>query len=293
MEEQVYLNGSLIPRSEAYVSISDHGFLYGYGLFETMRAYQGQIFLSKRHIKRLLGAADTIGLKGLDAAVLTQACMDTLAANKLKEARVRITITGGDLDVFPWEKNGGQPTVVITARPYHPFPPEKYEQGFKIGIASVRRSRQSVVATLKSTNYLINVMALQEAAAHKLDEALLLNDGGYIAEGGGCNVFFVGEAGLMTPGLDSGILPGVTRDMVLELAQALGIKTTEENISPDNLKKYTEAFLTNSIMEIMPLVAVRDETGKTITIGQGKPGLVTHKLMAIYKKMVERETRKY
>ena len=291
MEEIVYLNGSLIPRSQAHVSVYDHGFLYGYGLFETMRAYHGKIFLLGRHIKRLLDSAGIIGLSSrLSGIDLSGACVAVLQANGLEEARLRLTVSHGEADVFPWAETNNTPTVLVTARSYTPFPAEKYRQGFRVGVASVRRCRQSVVASMKSVNYLASVMARMESASQGLDEALLLNDMGFVAEGGSSNVFFVKASGLMTPSLESGILPGITREVVLELAGAPGISVTEGDVSLADLGRFDEAFLTNAMMEIMPLVAVRDEAGKDITIGSGKPGRVTRRLMAAYREMVASET---
>jgi branched-chain amino acid aminotransferase len=284
MAEIIYLNGSLLPRSEARLSVFDHGFLYGYGLYETMRAYHGKIFLLKSHIKRLMDSAKIIGiahkLTGID---LGQACVATLAANNLEDARLRLTVSNGESEIVPWADDGGAPTVVVTTRPYTPFSQEKYRQGFKVGVASVRRCRQSVVTSMKSVNYLASVMARMEAAAHGMDEALLLNDDGFIAEGGGCNVFFIKTSALLTPSLESGILPGITRGVVLELARELGMSLLD-------LERADEAFVTNAMIEVMPLVVVRDERDKTITIGSGKPGEITKKLMAAYKKLVESET---
>ena len=287
MKEMVYLNGSLVPCSRARISISDHGFLYGYGLFQTMRAYNGKMFLLDRHIKRLHEAAKVIGLgekvAGLD---LEKACVDTLKANELKDARVRLTVTNGELNALPWTDPGGKPTVVVTAQPYTPFSEEKYSQGFKVGIASVRRARQSVVSSMKSINYLLNVMARMEVAKRGLDEALLLNDDGYIAEGGGSNVFFVRSSRLVTPSPNSGIIPGVTREVVMELAEGLGIDFTEGTVGMAIIKQCDEAFMTNALIEVMPLVAVRDEAGREITIGKGELGTVTRRLMAAYKERV-------
>jgi branched-chain amino acid aminotransferase group I len=291
MEEIVYLNGSLVPRSMARISVFDHGFLYGYGLFETMRAYHGKIFLLERHIKRLSGSAEVIGLGEKLAGIdLGKACRDTLEANKLREARVRLTVTNGESDALPWTDAGGKPTVVVTARPYTPFSAEKYGEGFRVGIASVRRCRQSVVASMKSVNYLASVMARMEAAGHGLDEALLLNDDGYIAEGGGCNVFFVRDSRLVTPALNSGILPGVTREVVMELAASLGIETSQGTVGIGVIRKCDEAFVTNAVIEIMPVTEVRDESGNSVSIGGGKPGKVTRQLIEAYRERVERET---
>jgi branched-chain amino acid aminotransferase group I len=291
MEEIVYLNGSLVPRSMARISVFDHGFLYGYGLFETMRAYNGKIFFLERHIKRLSGSAEVIGLGQKLAGIdLGKACRDTLEANKLREARVRLTVTNGESDALPWIDTGGKPTVVVTARPYTPFSAEKYGEGFRVGIASVRRCRQSVVASMKSVNYLASVMARMEAAGHGLDEALLLNDDGYIAEGGGCNVFFVRDSRLVTPALNSGILPGVTREVVMELAASLGIETSQGTVGIGVIRKCDEAFVTNAVIEIMPVTEVRDESGNSVSIGGGKPGKVTRQLIEAYRERVERET---
>ncbi len=291
MEELIYLNGSLVPRSEARISVFDHGFLYGYGLFETIRAYHGKIFLLERHIKRLLGSAETIGLGTSLAGIdLAKACRDTLKANNLEDARLRLTVTNGESDSLPWAGTGGTPTVVVTARPYTPFTAEKYNQGFRVGIATVRRCTQSFISGVKSVNYLLSVLARNEAAANGLDEALLLNEDGYLTEGGGCNVFFVKSSRLVTPSLDSGILPGITRDVVMELADELGIIVTEGTVGLGIIKQCDEAFLTNSMIEIMPLTAVSDDTGNVVTIGAGKPGEITRRLMAAYKERVEQET---
>lgn len=292
MEEKIYLNGSIVPRSEARISVFDQAFLYGYGLYETMRAYHGKIFLLERHIKRMLGAAGIIGLgEKLGGIDLSKACIDTLAANGLQEARIRLTVSNGDSDKAPWVDAGGAPNVVVTARPYTPFTAEKYSEGFKNGIASVRRCRQSIVATMKSVNTLASVMARMEAAASGLDEALLLNDDRFIAEGGGCNVFFVYSTTLFTPPLDSGILPGVTREAVMEMAAAMGIHVKEVDIKFGALKRFHEVFVTNAMIEVMPVTAIREESGRMVTIGTGKPGKVTLQLMQAYREKVEKETK--
>lgn len=291
MEEIVYLNGSLVPRHEARVSVFDHGFLYGYGLFETMRAYHGRIFLLERHLERLASGAAAIGigerLAGLD---LAQACRETLAANGLAEARVRLTVTSGVSDAFPWAESPKTPTVVITARAFEPIPPARYERGYQAAIASACRCARSPIAGVKSVDYLVNVLARREAAAHGLDEALLLDDRGCVAEGGNSNAFFVRDGGLVTPSLACGILAGITREVVMELAAKLDIKISEQDIRLTDLAGFEEAFLTSSIIEVMPLVAVREADCRLVTFGNGKPGIVTRQLIAAYREMVERET---
>jgi branched-chain amino acid aminotransferase len=292
MEEIVYLNGALVPRAKAKISVFDHAFLYGYGLYETMRAYHGKIFLLERHMKRMLDAVAIISLAdklaGIDVA---KACKETLDANHLQDARIRLTVSNGESDIAPWA--GGvmsKPTIVVTARPYTPFSEKKYNEGFKAGIASVGRCRKSVVNTLKSVSHLGSVMARMETAAYGMDEALLLNDDGYIAEGGGCNIFFVKEEALLTPPLDSGILPGVTREVVIEVAAGMGINVNEVDIRPEALDKFDEAFVTNAMIEVMPVTAVREASGRMVTIGSGKPGTITQRLMQAYREKVEKET---
>jgi branched-chain amino acid aminotransferase len=291
MEEIVYLNGSLSPRSKAKISVFDHAFLYGYGLYETMRAYHGKIFLLERHIKRMLDAAATIRLADkLAGTDLAKACIETLAANSLKDARIRLTVSNGESDAAPWAGGAaGTPNVVVTARPYTPFSEKKYSEGYRVGITSVRRCRQSVVATLKSVSHLDSVIARMETAAYGIDEALLLNDDGYIAEGGGCNVFFVKSGALLTPPLDSGILPGVTREMVIEIATGTGISVSEVDIRLEALERFDEAFVTNAMIEVMPVTAIREANGRMLTIGSGKPGAMTQRLMQAYRERVERE----
>ena len=291
-KETVYLNGSLIPRSQARVSVFDYGFLYGYALFETMRAYNGQIFLLERHLKRLRDAATVIGLDSRLAEVdLGKACNDTLKANNLRDARLRLTVSRGEAAPFPGPDTDAMPTVLVTAASYQALSDSRYRQGFRAGISSLRRCRQSPLLRLKSANYLVNVLAKREAEASGLDESLLLNEQDLITEGSISNVFFVSRSGLVTPPVDSGILPGITREVVLELANNHQINAREVDIRVADLARFDEAFLTNSVMEIMPLIEVRDDSGKIITIGTGKPGAVTQRLMAAYKEMVDRETQ--
>jgi branched-chain amino acid aminotransferase len=292
MAEMVYVNGSLVPSKEARISVFDHGFLYGYGLFETMRAYNGKIFLLDRHVNRLRTSASYIGLgAAVDKIDIAAACMETLAANNLKEARMRLTVSGGEADAFPWAGKGGAPTVVITARPIAEIPAEKYEQGYKICLASVRRSKQSILSSIKSNSYLASTIARIEATGQGADEALLLNEDGYLTEGGSSNVFFVRASRLVTPSIKSGILPGITRELVIELADELDIGVTEGTVGVAIIRQCDEAFLTGSVMEIMPLTSAGDKSGRAVIVGSGKPGPITQKLMAAYKERVKKETR--
>ena len=289
MAEMIYLNGAIVPREEARISVYDHGFLYGYGLFETMRAYDGVIFRLAQHLERLLKSGQSIGLDlaGID---LAQGCRDVIDANGLESARIRLTVSHGESEEFPWQEPTGKPTVVITARQYHPISPQIYRRGYKIGVSSCRRSRYSSLSGIKSTNYLISILARQEALEKGLDEGLLLNEDGFIAEGSTSNIFFIGGAGLVSPPLDSGILPGITRNVVMEITAGLGINVTEGNIALSDLSRFQQAFLTASTMEIMPVASIVTQDGDTTIFQSDYMGEIIPRLMNAYKEKVAVET---
>ena len=280
MSEIVYLNGSLIPRSQASISALDYGFLYGYGLFETMRAYGGRVFRLDSHLRRLARSAEILGLP-IGTLDLKGAVMDTIQANQLSEARVRITISIGEGGMVPDPSTCSKPTVLILAGHYQPYPEQVYQKGFRVVVSSIRRNSGSPLSRLKSANYLESILARQEARAAGVDEALCLNEKGLLAEASMSNIFLVTDGILRTPGQESGILPGITRETILELASPLGINTLEHDIRLDELFQAQEAFLTNSLIEVMPLTEI---DGKLI--GSGRPGSVTKRLLAAYRKMV-------
>jgi branched-chain amino acid aminotransferase len=287
IDEIIYLNGRLIPRFEARLSPFDHGFLHGYGLFETMRAYNGYIFRLDSHITRLRCSAESIGLT--HSILTTQegkqslkaACVATLEANELKDARIRLTVSAGEGDMTPDPGTCSSPTVLITARNLVPLPPEKYETGFKAAIAFLRRNSQSPLSRLKSTCYMENVLARMTAKAAGYDEAVFLNEQGYLAEGSTTNVFLVSRGELITPCFESGVLPGITRDAVLEIARTSNIKATERWVELNELIEAEEAFLTNSVLELVPLVSIEGRP-----VGSGKPGKLTRDLLFAYRKLV-------
>ncbi len=287
MSEIVYLNGSLIPRSQARISALDYGFLYGFGLFETMRAYGGRVFRLDRHLSRLARSAEMLGVP-IEALELKGAVMDTLQANKLGDARIRITISIGEGEMVPDPSTCQKPTVLILAADYQPYPEQVYQKGFRAVVSSIRRNSQSPLSRLKSANYLESMLARQEARAAGVDEALCLNDKGLLAEASMSNIFLVADGTLKTPGQESGILPGITREAVLELALQLGINAIEHDILLDELFQAREAFFTNSLIEVMPLTEL---DGKPI--GSGKSGAITKRLMAAYRELVRTEQRQF
>jgi len=287
MEEIIYLNGDLTPGSKAKLSPFNFGFLYGYGLFETMRSYGGSIFRLDRHLARLHEAAKTLGIaRELTAFDLEKACRDLLKANNLNEARLRLTVTAGEGDIIPNPDSCSGITVFIVARKLVPPPTESYERGYSAILSSYRRNSQSPLSRLKSTSYLENVLARQEARAAGVDEVVLLNERGFVAEGSSTNIFLVSCQMLITPSIESGALPGITREAVLELAKSMGIMTVVKQAELGELQTAREAFLTNSILEIMPLTRLDDKP-----IGSGKPGPVTQHLMSRYRELVAKETQ--
>ncbi len=309
MADIIYLNGHLVSRSEAKLSPFDHGFLYGYGLFETMRAYNGHIFRLDRHLARLRRSAEILGLahnviavsrspdserseeEGAAKHSLETACRKTLTANGLKDARVRLTVSAGEGDMVPDPGTCPSPTVLVTAESLTPLPAQSYEQGFRAVLSSLRRDSQSPLSRIKSTCYVTNVLARMEARVAGCDETIMLNEQGYLAEGSTTNIFLVRKSlspegrdqarVLITPSLESGVLPGITREAVLEIAQALNVEVQERQVGLKELTEAEEAFVTNSILEIMPLTWFAGEP-----IGTGRPGQLTRKLMAGYRGLV-------
>ena len=286
MAEIVYINGDLIPLSQARLSPFDHGFLYGYGLFETMRAYNGSIFRLDRHLARLHRSAQTLPIAFQpDSFDLQKACYDILEANKLAEARLRLTLSAGEGDITPNPDTCTHATVFIAARRLVPLPPESYQSGFGAVLSSLRRNSQSPLSRLKTSCYMENVLARQEARAAGADEALMLNERGLVAEGSISNIFLVKGKLLLTPSVESGALPGITREVVLESAPSLGLEAIEKEVTLAELVEAEEAFLTNSIIEIMPLTRFGDKA-----IGTGKPGALTQHLMSTYQQLVHNDT---
>ncbi|MCJ7764098.1 MAG: aminotransferase class IV [Dehalococcoidales bacterium] len=284
MKQIIYLNGNLVPLSQAGISPLDYGFLYGYGLFETMRAYGGFVFRLEKHLNRLSDSAERLGIPMVTAG-LKEAVTATLQANKLSDARIRITVSIGEGGIAPDTRQCLKPTILIIAERYNPHPERVYSTGFKAIVSSLVRYSRSPISIIKSANYMENMLAKQEATAAGADEAVRRNEKGFLAEASMSNVFLIADGKLMTPPLESGILPGITREAVIELASRLGISTIERDITIEELFRAQEAFLTNSLIEIMPLTEI---DGKPVA--SGKPGLITERLRAAYRNLVLDET---
>ena len=284
MGEIFYLNGKLLTSEEARISVLDYGFLFGYGLYETIRAYDGQPFRLDNHLARLGFSGDRLGIV-IHVALIREAVNDVVKANGFKQTRVRICVSIGEGTMSPNLDSCRQPTIAVLASEYTPPNADKYKQGYKVMLSSIKRSSLSPVTYLKSANTMENMLARQDAKEAGADEAFSLNEKGYLTEAAGSNLFLVKDGVLKTPRYESGILPGVTRVVVFELAAQLGIKVKEVNLRLTDLLQADEVFVTNSLIEIVP-VTVFD--GKPLN--SGKPGTLTRKLMKAYKEMVRKET---
>jgi branched-chain amino acid aminotransferase len=285
MENIVYLNGLFMPLSEAKISVTDSGFLFGYGIFETMRSYSGKIFRLDDHLSRLSKSADRLAIP-VKVEDFKKVVLETVSRNEIPDARVRLTITLGEGNPATDPGTSRNPTVLVTLVKYTPYPAEIYGKGFKTIISTIRRNSRSPLPGMKTACFLESLLARQQAREAGVDDALLLNDRGNLAEASSSNLFLVANSALKTPGLESGILPGITRGVILKLAAELRIKLVETDISPEELMSAEESFITNSMIEIMPLTTIDGQV-----IGSGKPGPVAGRLMTAYRGRVFREAR--
>ena len=276
MGTKVWLNGKLVDREDAKISVFDHGLLYGDGVFEGIRSYSGRVFRLKEHIRRLFDSAKGIRLAiPMTADELAKAIADTLQANGLKDAYIRVVVTRG-VGTLGLDPNRCQsPTVFIITDKIELYPPELYENGLEIITAATMRNHPNAVnPRLKSLNYLNNILAKIEAIDAGTLEAVMLNHQGFVAECTGDNLFIVRDGVLFTPPIAAGILEGITRDEILAIAEDFGIKVREENLTRHDLYVADECFLTGTAAEVVPVVRIDKRT-----IGDGHPGPVTKRLL--------------
>lgn len=254
----VYLNNRVVPASEAKVSVFDHGFLYGDGIYETMRVYDGVVFMLDEHIERLYRSASLIGLNiPKKIADIKISIYETLKANSLTNAYVRLTISRGYGPIGLDPDLCKEPTFVVIANEFKNYPKSYYEEGIKLIIASVRRNlKEALNPQIKSLNFLNNILAKIEAKQADVYEAIMLNAADHLAEGTISNIFFVKDDILCTPSIECGILDGITRGMVIDLAVKNGIEVKEGAFTPDELYRASEVFITNTTMEVMPAYRV-------------------------------------
>lgn len=283
MSLKIYIDGKLYGKEDAKISVYDHGLLYGDGVFEGMRSYNGKVFRLAEHLDRLWDSAHAIWLTiPMSKEEMTKAVNDTLATNGIKDGYVRLIVTRGIGTLGLDPNTCGTPSVVVIADHIALYPEEMYEKGLEIVTVSVPRTHPAVLSPrIKSLNYLNNILAKIEGMQAGCVEALMLNHKGEIAECTGDNIFLVRNGRLSTPPVDAGILEGVTRDAVIGLARKAGIEVSEVALTKYDAYVANECFLTGSAAELIPVVKLDGRA-----IGDGKPGVMTQKLTALFKELV-------
>lgn len=281
----VWLNGELMPKSQAKVSVYDHGFLYGDGVFEGIRAYNGLVFMLDEHLDRLYEGAKAIWLTvPMTKDQIREAILHTLRMNELRDAYIRVIVSRGEGDLGLDPRKCNRPNVVIITDRIELFPNELYERGIEMVTVSVRRNvPQALNPNIKSLNYLNNILAKIETINAGKEEGLMLTVDGYVAEGTAENIFIVKKGELFTPPPYMGILIGITRGVVIKLAKEIGIVTHESVLTLHNVYTADECFLTGTGAEIMPVVKVDRRV-----IGDGTVGFITRKLIQQFRAFTQK-----
>jgi branched-chain amino acid aminotransferase len=279
----IYLNDRFVKEEEAVVSVFDHGFLYGDGVYETIRSYGSRIFMRDQHLARLRRSADAIGLtipisEYRWPTLLHEAMTRNDVGHERTDAYLRITISRGAGDIGLDPALCPTPTVVIMTKPLHPPPLEQYRIGVKLIVAQTRRNLPSALSPqIKATNFLNNILAKREAIAVGAFDSILLNWKSHLTECTVSNLFFVRAGRLCTPELACGLLDGITRNIVLSLAQEAQIPVDEGHFGIEAIHQADECFLTNTSLEVMPVTMVDGHP-----VGNGAPGLLTQQLHRLF-----------
>ena len=279
---QISVNGRLMPAAEATVSPLDRGLLYGDGIFETIRVYGGRPFMLDAHLKRMAHGCSVIMLPMPEPDEIKGWVSAALEANDLSDAYLRITVTRGPTGGVWYDFDQACPTVIILCKPY--AQPD-YGDGLRLRLSTFRSDEQSPLTRIKHTGLLWKIMARREARQSGVNDAMMLNTKGRVAEATSANAFWVRDGALYTPSLDSGILAGVTRGIVLEIAAEQGLKTVEGHFPFEKLLSAEEAFLTSSTWELAPIRSVED-----MTFAEA-PGKVTGRLAKLYRQRVMSDER--
>lgn len=276
MALKIYINGTLYDKDDAKISVYDHGLLYGDGVFEGMRTYGGRVFRLEQHLDRLYESAKAIWLQiPMTKSDLATAVNETVAINSIQDGYIRLVVTrgAGSLGLDP--NRTSDPQVIIIADSITLYPKEYYDNGLEIvSVSTIRNHPAALSPRVKSLNYLNNILAKIEGLQAGCVEALMLNHNGEIAECTGDNIFLVSRGEVLTPPIDAGILQGITRDAVIDLARNDGLTVREVPLTKHDVYIADECFLTGSAAEVIPVVKVDSRT-----IGDGKPGVITRELI--------------
>lgn len=284
MGQIIYIDGKFVPGEEAKVSVFDHGYLYGDGIFEGIRAYYNSVFRLEDHMERLYNSAKGINMEiPIDKEQMKEVIMETCRRNNIRDGYIRVVVSRGVGDLGLDPRKCPVPTVVCIADTITLYPDELYETGMAVITVPTRRNiPEGVNPRIKSLNYLNNIMAKMEANMAGVGEAILLNQEGYVAECSGDNIFIVKNGVLKTPATYVGILEGVTRNEVIKIAKKLGIIVEETIFTRYDLFIADEVFLTGSAAELIPVIKIDDRT-----IADGKPGPIYAKLLAGFREVVK------
>ncbi len=284
MPEKVFLNDKLVDINKACISVTDSGFLYGAGLFETMRSYDGMVFALKDHLDRLFFSAGCLSINNpYNRKYLTDAIYKVLQANKLTDARLRLTLTNGPMSESEEHR---KPTLLITATKLRPYPAEYYKKGIMVVLCPFRQNPNEPTCGHKTTSYFSRMIALNIAHQKRASEALWFTTDNHLAEGCISNVFLVKDSVLYTPSIETPILAGVSRKTVCQIAIKNSIKLVEKDLYIEDVLTADEIFMTNVIMQIMPVNAVEKHT-----VGNGKVGIMTKRLQKSFDELVESQCR--
>ncbi|MBS7649718.1 branched-chain-amino-acid transaminase [Candidatus Bathyarchaeota archaeon] len=281
----IYIDGKYYPRDEAKISVFDHGFLYGDGVFEGIRAYNGIVFKLREHIDRLYNSANAIMLDiPLTKEEMGEAVLETLRRNNLRDSYIRLVVTRGVGDLGLDPRKCPKPSIIIIAMPLlRLYDEEKRRKGISVIVSWTRRDPVDATShEIKSLNYLNSILAKIEANNAGADEAIILDAHGYICEATGENIFIVKNGKLYTPPRSSGALPGITASVVKKIASKMGCEAVERNLTVTELYNADEAFLTGTGAEIMPIREVNKRR-----IGEGKIGPITERVLEEFKKVVQ------
>ncbi|MDA7916637.1 branched-chain-amino-acid transaminase [Opitutaceae bacterium] len=283
---KVYLDGQLVEKADAKISVFDHGLLYGDGIFEGIRIYDHNIFRLEEHLERFEFSAKALMLDmPWSRQEISDAVCDTCRANGLKDGYIRLIATRGegDLGLSPW--NCPKPSLIVIADTIALYPPEHYEKGLKIVTVPTRRMNPAALSpAIKSLNYLNNIMAKMEARQFGALEAIMLNDQGLVAECTGDNVFIVHRGEILTPSAQQGALKGITRDSIFDIAKGLGLKISEHELTRYDIWNAEEVFLTGTGAEVIPVVALDGRQ-----IADGIPGPIFKQVLEAFRKRVREE----
>jgi len=276
---KIFIDGKYYSERDAKVSVFDHGLLYGDGIFEGIRAYHGRVFKLREHIDRLFCSAKAILLEiPMSYAAIMRATVETCRKNKIRDGYIRLIVTRGVGTLGLNPRTCKRPSVIVIADKIQLYPPEYYQRGLDIiTVPTTRNLHSALNPAIKSLNYLNNILAKIEANNAGVEEAVMLNAEGFVAECTGDNLFIVKNGALFTPPLSAGALYGITRQTVIELAEAAGLKVTEPNLTRYDLFNADECFLTGTGAELIPVVKIDGRI-----VGSGKPGKITRKLVDDY-----------